>query len=99
MCAQIFHTMYHSDENVLLGAPTGSGKTISAELAILHCFTAHPGRKVIYIAPLKVLLAAGSLSGSRLARTEILFVYVSSAYPAAVIWLLLNPSALDPTTP
>lgn len=54
--AQIFHTMYHTDENVLLGAPTGSGKTISSELAILRNFNAHPGRKIIYIAPLKVCL-------------------------------------------
>ena len=46
--------LYHSDESVLLGAPTGSGKTISAELAMLRAFTAHPGAKVIYIAPLKV---------------------------------------------
>ena len=51
---QIFHTMYHTDENVLLGAPTGSGKTISAELAVLRCFAAHPGQKIIYVAPLKV---------------------------------------------
>ena len=54
MSPQIFHTLYHTDENVLLGAPTGSGKTISAELAILHAFAAHPDRKVVYIAPLKV---------------------------------------------
>ena len=46
--------LYHSDESVLLGAPTGSGKTISAELAMLRAFSAHPGAKVIYIAPLKV---------------------------------------------
>jgi len=52
---QVFHTMYHTDENVLLGAPTGSGKTIVAELAMLRLFTAHPGRKVVYIAPLKAL--------------------------------------------
>jgi len=52
--AQILHTLYHTDENILLGAPTGSGKTISAELTILRAFTAHPGQKVIYIAPLKV---------------------------------------------
>lgn len=26
---QLFHTLYHTDENVLLGAPTGSGKLIS----------------------------------------------------------------------
>ena len=50
---QAFHTLYHTDENVLLGAPTGSGKTISAELAMLRVFRAHPGMKVIYIAPLK----------------------------------------------
>ena len=50
--------MYHSDENVLLGAPTGSGKTISAELAVLRCFAAHPGQKIIYVAPLKVGLSA-----------------------------------------
>lgn len=52
--AQIFHALYHTEENVLLGAPTGSGKTISAELAILHAFATHPDRKVVYIAPMKV---------------------------------------------
>ena len=60
---QAFHTLYHTDESVLLGAPTGSGKTISAELAMLRVFRAHPGMKVIYIAPLKVicpLLGPGS---------------------------------------
>lgn len=43
---------------MLLGAPTGSGKTISSELAMLRVFRAHPGKKVIYIAPLKVSLLA-----------------------------------------
>jgi Rad3-related DNA helicase len=57
-CVQAFHTLYHTDENVLLGAPTGSGKTISSELTLLRLFTAHPGSKVVYIAPLKVQLAA-----------------------------------------
>jgi activating signal cointegrator complex subunit 3 len=33
---QIFHTLYHTDQNVLLGAPTGSGKTVAAELAVLR---------------------------------------------------------------
>ncbi|GAB4820015.1 hypothetical protein N2152v2_007061 [Parachlorella kessleri] len=53
---QAFHTLYHSDENVLLGAPTGSGKTISAELCMLRAFTHYPGQKVIYVAPLKALV-------------------------------------------
>ena len=52
--AQAFHCLYHTDTSVLLGAPTGSGKTVVAELAMLRVFAAHPGQKVVYIAPLKV---------------------------------------------
>jgi activating signal cointegrator complex subunit 3 len=52
---QMFHTLYHTDSNVLLGAPTGSGKTIAAELAILRLAYAYPDAKVVYVAPLKAL--------------------------------------------
>ncbi|XP_022736597.1 DExH-box ATP-dependent RNA helicase DExH14 isoform X2 [Durio zibethinus] len=53
---QIFHVLCHTDNNVLLGAPTGSGKTISAELAMLRLFNTQPDMKVIYIAPLKAIV-------------------------------------------
>jgi len=43
---QIFHPLYHTDCNVLLGAPTGSGKTVAAELAIFRIFREYPGTKV-----------------------------------------------------
>jgi Lhr-like helicase len=46
LAPQAFHTLYHTDEAVLLGAPTGSGKTISSELTMLRLFTAHPDQKV-----------------------------------------------------
>lgn len=39
-----------------LGAPTGSGKTIIAEIAMLRLFTNSPTRKVVYVAPLKALV-------------------------------------------
>ncbi|KAH3727172.1 hypothetical protein DPMN_053099, partial [Dreissena polymorpha] len=53
---QLFHVLYHSDHNVLLGAPTGSGKTIAAELAIFRLFRERPKDKAVYIAPLKALV-------------------------------------------
>ena len=53
---QVFHTLYHTDKNVLLGAPTGSGKTICSELAIFRAFNEHPNKKVVFIAPLKALV-------------------------------------------
>ncbi|KAH8409768.1 hypothetical protein KR222_006442 [Zaprionus bogoriensis] len=53
---QIFHCLYHTDNNVLLGAPTGSGKTIVAEIAIFRALNQQPKCKVVYIAPLKALV-------------------------------------------
>lgn len=52
----MFHKLYHTNESVLIGCPTGSGKTTCAELAILQAFRDHPGGKVLYIAPLKALI-------------------------------------------
>ena len=46
---QVFHTVYHSDHNVLLGAPTGSGKTVAAELAIFRVFNEYPSAKVCVV--------------------------------------------------
>ncbi|KAI9760134.1 MAG: hypothetical protein M4579_001854 [Chaenotheca gracillima] len=56
MQTQIFHCLYHTAANVLLGSPTGSGKTIAAELAMWWAFRERPGSKVVYIAPMKALV-------------------------------------------
>ncbi|KAI9206036.1 Sec63 Brl domain-containing protein [Polychytrium aggregatum] len=53
---QIFHTLYRTKHNVLIGAPTGSGKTVAAELAMWAAFRDKPNCKVVYIAPLKALV-------------------------------------------
>ena len=52
---QLFHVLYHTDYPVLLGAPTGSGKTIVAELALLRMKKLRPSSICVYIAPLKAL--------------------------------------------
>ncbi|XP_065316283.1 activating signal cointegrator 1 complex subunit 3-like [Gordionus sp. m RMFG-2023] len=54
--SQVFHCMYHTDYNALIGAPTGSGKTNIAELAIFRLWREYPGHKAVYIAPLKALV-------------------------------------------
>eukprot|EP00871_Galdieria_phlegrea_P004924 jgi/Galph1/5432/GphlegSOOS_G4003.1 len=59
---QAFHVAYHTDENMLFGAPTGSGKTAVAEFAILRCMRTAQEKGlsrsglVVYIAPLKALV-------------------------------------------
>ena len=51
----VFNSVYNSDDNVFLGAPSGSGKTICAEFAILRMFTQNPEARCVYIAPLESL--------------------------------------------
>jgi activating signal cointegrator complex subunit 3 len=53
--SQTFHVLYHTSKNVLVGAPTGSGKTITSEIAILQLLNSNPSAKTVYIAPLKAL--------------------------------------------
>ncbi|ONH65607.1 Antiviral helicase SLH1 [Cyberlindnera fabianii] len=56
MQTMTFHTLYNTNGSVFVGSPTGSGKTVVAELAIWHAFNEYPGSKVVYIAPMKALV-------------------------------------------
>lgn len=56
MQTMTFHTLYNSNTSVFVGSPTGSGKTVVAELAIWHAFNEFPNSKVVYIAPMKALV-------------------------------------------
>jgi activating signal cointegrator complex subunit 3 len=53
---QVFHCLYHTNNNTLLGSPTGSGKTVAAEIAMFRVFNQCPDMKCVYIAPLKALV-------------------------------------------
>ncbi|XP_048127007.1 DExH-box ATP-dependent RNA helicase DExH12-like [Rhodamnia argentea] len=54
---QVFTMLYNTDDNVLVAAPTGSGKTICAEFAILRNHQKGPDSimRVVYIAPMEAL--------------------------------------------
>lgn len=54
---QVFTVLYNTDDNVLVAAPTGSGKTICAEFAILrnHQKGSDSIMRAVYIAPIEAL--------------------------------------------
>ncbi|KAG5318519.1 U520 helicase, partial [Pseudoatta argentina] len=46
---QVFNAIYNSDDNVFVGAPTGSGKTTIAEFAVLRLLTQNPEGRCVYM--------------------------------------------------
>ncbi|KIJ63099.1 hypothetical protein HYDPIDRAFT_29788 [Hydnomerulius pinastri MD-312] len=48
---QVFQALYTSDENVFIGAPTGSGKTICAEFALLRLWSKKDHSRAVCVEP------------------------------------------------
>eukprot|EP01134_Creolimax_fragrantissima_P000807 CFRG0807T1 len=55
---QLFNTLYNTDENVLLGAPHGSGKTVCAEFALFRMLMNKPNGRCVYVAPIEDIASA-----------------------------------------
>ncbi|CAG8952610.1 hypothetical protein HYFRA_00009716 [Hymenoscyphus fraxineus] len=53
---QTFTSLYSTDDNVFVGAPTGSGKTVCAEFALLHQWSKPSPGRAVYIAPFQELV-------------------------------------------
>ncbi|KAJ8316877.1 hypothetical protein KUTeg_004781 [Tegillarca granosa] len=52
---QVFNSIYNTEDNVFIGAPTGSGKTICGEFAILRMFSQTPEGRCVFVTPLESL--------------------------------------------
>lgn len=74
--SRIFQTAYHSNENILVCAPTGAGKTNIAMITVLREISLNMkfsviqknDFKIVYVAPMKALAAEmTSTFGKRLA--------------------------------
>lgn len=48
---QVFQALYNSDDNIFIGAPTGSGKTICAEFALLRLWSKSKSARAVCIEP------------------------------------------------
>ncbi|CAG8581624.1 7898_t:CDS:2 [Paraglomus occultum] len=53
---QVFNALYNSDDNVFVGAPTGSGKTVCAEFALLRLWSKSNRGRCVYIAPFQEVI-------------------------------------------
>jgi pre-mRNA-splicing helicase BRR2 len=71
---QTFNALCQSDDNVFVGCPTGSGKTVCAEFAILRHWTKADSGRAVYMAPFQEQIDArykawrsrlGSLAGGK----------------------------------
>ena len=51
----VFSQLYHDHQNMLISAPTSSGKTLLFDFAILRAISRFPSHKVIYMAPTRAL--------------------------------------------
>ncbi|KAI0164808.1 Sec63 Brl domain-containing protein [Xylariaceae sp. FL1272] len=54
--SQTFNSLFGTDDNVLVGAPTGSGKTVCAEFAIMRLWSKPEIGRIVYIAPFQELV-------------------------------------------
>ena len=69
----MFNAVYNSDENVFVGAPTGSGKTICAEFAVLRMFSQNADGRCVFVTPLEPL--AQQVSG-RSSLNSVIFALI-----------------------
>ncbi|KAL8922071.1 MAG: hypothetical protein Q9208_005381 [Pyrenodesmia sp. 3 TL-2023] len=53
---QVFSSLYTTNDSVFVGAPTGSGKTVCAEFAILRHWSSQVSGRAVYIAPFQELV-------------------------------------------
>ena len=53
---QVFKSLYENDDNVFVGSPVGSGKTVCAELALFRHWARNESGKAVYIAPFQEIV-------------------------------------------
>ncbi len=63
---QVFSSLFSGDDNVFVGAPPGSGKTVCAEFALLRTFAANPEARCVFLIPQQAQVRGVSVVKCRL---------------------------------
>ncbi|CAI9096144.1 OLC1v1032225C1 [Oldenlandia corymbosa var. corymbosa] len=96
---QVFTVLYNSDEDVLVAAPTGSGKTLCAELAILRnhqkSSNSRTFMRAVYIAPIETLSKARCWKQLRYVQQVSLFIVdklhlIGTGYSGAILEAIIS---------
>ena len=53
---QVYSSLFTTNDNIFVGAPTGSGKTVCAEFAILRHWSTPTKGRAVYVAPFQELI-------------------------------------------
>lgn len=61
MQSVVLNDMLNSDRNIVISAPTGAGKTVALDLALIRMLSKPNHGKAVYIAPIKALCAERAL--------------------------------------
>ena len=78
MQSRVLPTLLSSDESVVVAAPTASGKTVLAELAMVRELSKRKSGKILYLAPLRALTNEKEREWDALFRPMGFNVYVVS---------------------
>ena len=62
---QCIPSILQSDDNIVISAPTGSGKTTLFELAMLRLFKQNSPKKILYFSPMRALCSEKAQLWSR----------------------------------
>jgi ATP-dependent DNA helicase HFM1/MER3 len=100
MQSSAFHSVFETDENLVIAAPTSSGKTVIFELAAIRLLKEEPDAKMVYIAPTKSLCSERFLDWQKKFQAGLQIQCAElTGDTAAEDWATVRTASIIVTTP
>jgi pre-mRNA-splicing helicase BRR2 len=96
---QVFSSFFKSNDNIFLGAPSGSGKTLCAELAIIKVLEEYSNGHCVYVSPIESMAKQRAEDWKKRFRDELSYEVNLLTGDSAADLRLLNNSHVIITNP